>query len=160
MLSILDACEKILQFEEDFFVPVRKLYLILKKSGKFQDLTFRKLCELLSSDERFSFYTGTEHFRGLTQDEGKKLSEMGYYPGPKIILKEKRPEKDQFFLTLARKIDTLSVALKNAWEKGPEGDECTKETLKTALKKTEELKSKVFKIYLSNIKRESKRWSQ
>lgn len=160
MPSILDACEKILKLEDDFFVPVRKLYLILKKSREFPNLTFGKLCELLSFDERFSFYLGTEHFRRLTKEEAKRLAEMGYYSGPKVILKEKRPGQDQFFLTLARKIDVVSKALKSTWGKKPEGDEYRRKTLETALEKTEELKNKVFKIYLAEKKGETKKWDQ
>lgn len=112
-LTLADYCEKFLETEENFFVPVKKIFLLFKKSRRFRNLTYRKLCESLASDLRFSLYQGYEDFEGLSRFQKKKLAEMDYYSGPKVILKKRRPEEEKFFIDIGRGVDRVEESLNN-----------------------------------------------
>lgn len=143
MLRIANAAEKVLKAENDFFIPVKKVYMILKKNERFKNLTLGELSRVLEADGRFSIYSGFEDYQGLSKAQHSQLAKMGYYLGPKVILKEKRPDVNRYLLGVARHIDVLDQSLKNARAKNPGESPDVATLIQEALVKVEKLKEKV-----------------
>ena len=135
--------EKILRLileQDNFIVPVRWL---LRQLGPAVPFGEGELVRFFETDDRFQVFTGLD-FDG---DEGPisqfSLSEqeaMGLFQGPKVMLKNRMPSRDQIMDFLINKADQTYEALLRAWETRPPEDGRVEDQLLDALAKAQRLK--------------------
>ncbi|MCK5146092.1 hypothetical protein KAR48_05010 [bacterium] len=135
--------EKILRLvikQDNFIVPVR---WILRKLGPEVPLSENELTSFFESDNRFQVYTGLD----VDEDDGPisqfSISEqegMGIYQGPKVMLKDRLPDRGQIVSFLINKADQTYDALLRAWDIRPEKNVTVEDQLLEALARAQKLK--------------------
>ena len=138
-IQTLNLAEKILDDEKDFIVPIKKIWLKLSLMGKADRLSFEEFSYMLQQDERFEVFddteSDTEKLLGNNMDD---LEELGYYFGPRVMLKSRRPSRKEIGQILIKKTEQIFENLKKAWDLRPE-DEEEEDQLLQALASTQKL---------------------
>ena len=120
---------EILETDDEFFVPLKELWLILKREG-LADNDLEDLHSALQADERFEFTSGVNHRERLGAVGGQEYAEeleqemeaLGFYGGPRVKLVSRNPSPEDVFAAMARNLIRMNEALQSAWETRPEDD--------------------------------------
>ena len=138
-IQTMNFAEQVLNEEKDFIVPIKKIWLKLSLLGKAEKLSFEEFSFMLHQDERFEVIdnseTDTEELLGNNKDD---LEELGYYFGPRVMLKSRRPSRHEIGQILIKKTEQIFDNLKKAWELRPENEE-EEDQLLNALASTQKL---------------------
>ena len=138
-LTIMNLTENILSEEKDFIIPVKKVWLKLSLMGKLEKVSFEEFSQMLYQDDRFEIFddadSDTEEILGNNKDD---LEELGYYFGPRVMLKSRRPSRKEIGKILIKKTEQIFVNLKKAWDLRPQ-DEEEEDQLLHALASTQKL---------------------
>jgi hypothetical protein len=122
---------EILETDPDFFVPVRKLWLMLQEEGLAPDVTLEAFHRQLLDDERFDFTPGVDHKEGFGDDLDfaeemeRKKEALGFYSGPHVKLVSREMTAEDIFAGLAQSLTRMNEALQGIWDTRPEGDQET-----------------------------------
>ena len=139
-LQILDLTEKILNEEKDFIVPVKKLWLKLSLMGEVDRISFEEYSNILQEDKRFEFFNDVDtETNKLFGNDKTDWEELGYYFGPRVMLKSRRPSRKEIGYILIKKTEQIFSNLKKAWDLRPQDDQEEEDQLLQALASTQKL---------------------
>jgi len=125
---ILTQVIDILENDPDFYVPVKKLWLMLQGQGLALDVELEDFFRQLTDDERFEFTPGVDQREGFEDDPEmakemeREMEALGFYSGPRVKLVSREMSADVVFDAMARSLIRMNEALQGAWETRPEGD--------------------------------------
>lgn len=126
---------EILEIAPDFYVPVKKLWLMCQGEGLGLDLELDALHRMLIDDERFEFTPGVDHTEGFEDDPEfaaemeREMEALGFYSGPRVKLVSREMAAEDIFAAMARSLARMNEALQGAWETRPEDDQETEDRL-------------------------------
>jgi hypothetical protein len=126
---IITRIVEILEIEPDFFVPVKKLRLMLQGEGLALDIELEDLARTLADDARFELAPGVGHKEGLEDDPEfaeemeREMEALGFYSGPRVKLASREMTAEDVFAAMARSLTRMNEALQGAWEARPEDDQ-------------------------------------
>ena len=119
---------EILETDPDFFVPLKKLWLMLQGEGLALDIEMDDLGRMLREDERFEFTAGIDHTQGFDDTPGlademrQEMEMLGFYGGERVKLASREIRAEDIFAAMARSMTRMNEALQGAWDARPEGD--------------------------------------
>jgi hypothetical protein len=120
---------EVLETDPDFFVPVKKLWLMLQGEGLALDVELEDFYHMLLDDERFEFTPGVDHKEGFEDDAEfaeemeREMEALGFYSGPRVKLISREMTAENVFAAMARSLARMNEALQGAWDTRPEGDQ-------------------------------------
>ena len=120
---------EVLETDSDFFVPVKKLWLMLQGEGLALDVELEDFYHMLLDDERFEFTPGVDHKEGFEDDPEfaeemeREMEALGFYTGPRVKLISREMTAENVFAAMARSLARMNDALQGAWDTRPEGDQ-------------------------------------
>lgn len=126
---IITRTIEILETDPDFFVPLKKLWLMLQGEGLALDLEIESFSRMLRKDERFEFTTGVDHAEGfddtpeLADEMGQEMEMLGFYSGERVKLVSREMKAEDVFAAMTRSMARMNEALQSAWDARPEGDQ-------------------------------------
>lgn len=135
--QVTDLAEQLLQNETDFIVPAKKIWLKLSLMGKVDDIEFESFSLMLLEDERFQVIENYEE--GLLADQVESLEEIGFFMGPKVMLKSRKPSRKELGAKLITKVTLIFENLKGAWDLRDKDNEVEGDQLLYALANTQKL---------------------
>ena len=89
---IITRVIEILETEPDFFVPVKKLWLMLQGEGLALDVELEDFHHTLTGDERFESTSGVDYKEGFegdleyAEEMEREMEALGFYSGPRVKL--------------------------------------------------------------------------
>jgi len=143
---------EILETDPDFYVPVKKLWLMVQGEGLSLDLDLDTFHAQLEADGRFEFIEGVDHTEGFEDDPElaaemeQEMEALGFFSGPRVKLVAREMTAEDVLAGLTRSLAQLTEALQGAWETRPEGDVEAEEMLLDALAIAEQLEREVQEI--------------
>ncbi|MDZ7318149.1 MAG: hypothetical protein ONB11_03280 [candidate division KSB1 bacterium] len=135
--QLTNLAEQILMEEADFIVPVKKVWLKLSLMGKLDDLHFENFMIMLQEDDRFEVFENLDNQE--MAEEVEQLEEIGFYEGPRVMLKSRRPTRKELGEMLIKKTTTIFDSLRKAWELRDQENEYETDQLLRALASTQKL---------------------
>jgi len=124
-----------LEADPDFYIPVKKLWLMVQGEGLAQDIELEDFHRMLSDDERFEFTPGVDHREKLDAEDEiaeemeRELEALGFYSGPRVKLVSREMTAEDVFAAMARSLARMNEALQGAWETRPEDDQAVEDQL-------------------------------
>ena len=136
---------EILESDPDFYVPVKKLWLMLQSEGLAQGLDLEAFHAQLADDPRFEFIDDVDQAVRVEDDpeEMAQMQMMGLFDGPRVKLVARPMTTGDVLNGLRRSLQQLNEALQGAWTSRPEGDPISEEILRDAMKTAERLEREV-----------------
>lgn len=135
--QIFDLTEQLLQKETDFVVPVKKIWLMLSLMGKLDDVGFESFSMMLRADQRFEIFE--EEVSELRNDQLDDLEEVGFFMGPRVMLKSRKPSRTEMGALLLKRTALIYENLKKLWKHHHLYSEEEQDQLLYALASTEKL---------------------
>jgi hypothetical protein len=144
--KILTRMTDLLQTDPDFFVPVKKLWLMLQAEGL--ELNLEEFQQLLQEDERFEMTPGENRREGFEADPKliKEMENLDIYTGPKVKLASREMTAEDIFTGMTRSLNRMNQALQNAWEARPPEDQETEDQLLEILATGQRLEREIQRL--------------
>jgi hypothetical protein len=126
---IMTRVIEILETDPDFFVPVKKLWLMLQGERLALNIELQDFHRMLMADERFEFTPGTDYSQefeegpAYAEDMEREMEALGFYSGPRVKLISREMAAEDVFAAMARSLTRMNEALQGAWETRPEDDQ-------------------------------------
>ncbi|MFZ5518263.1 MAG: hypothetical protein ACOY90_16635 [Candidatus Zhuqueibacterota bacterium] len=134
---IVDLAEQLLQEEHDFIVPIKKIWLKLSLMGELDEIQFEEFLIILQRDNRFDVFDSHENV--LFNEQIENLEQIGFFVGPRVMLKSRKPNRKELGDILLKKTSLIFENLKKAWNLRQEKDEDEEDQLLQALASTQKL---------------------
>ncbi len=106
MNKLLNFAHMLLEQEEEYVIPAKKLWLMLPGEEKGRERTFHDFVTILAQDKRFSLYGLGEEISTLEESDD-------IFFGPKVMLKKKHSNKQQLATLLIERAEQVTEALQN-----------------------------------------------
>ena len=153
----MERVVEILETDPDFYVPVKKLWLMLQGEGLILDLDLDAFQAQLEADDRFEFIEGVDHTEGFEDDPEfeAEMEALGFFSGPRVKLVSREMTAEDVFAGLTRSLRQLNEALRGAWETRPEDDPEAEAMLLETLGLAEQLEREILEIIESGLEGES-----
>ncbi len=141
--EILDLAETLLKEEEEVLIPINKLFdLIMQEKNDICEID--QLITWLKEDDKFLVIESESTQEPWSEDEESQMHEQGFHSGPRVILKEKVPSKEEMLKILQEKMQTTLNALNTVYEKKfNQMDEEEERQLIHVISKTKDLQNKI-----------------
>ncbi len=138
---LLQLAADLLLDDKDFVVPVKKIWLQLSLMGEAESLSFEEFTLMLQQDERFEVFDDLDDTQNdqLFGNKKSEWEELGYYFGPRVMLRERKPDRNEIGQILIEKTEQIFNNLKKAWDLRPTDDEEEEDQLLQALASTQRL---------------------
>jgi hypothetical protein len=126
---IMTRVIEILETDPDFFVPVKKLWLMLQGERLALNIELQDFHRMLMADERFELTPGTDYSQEFEEDPAyaedmeREMEALGFYSGPRVKLVSREMAAEDVFAAMARSLTRMNEALQGAWETRPEDDQ-------------------------------------
>ena len=126
---------EILESDPDFFVSVKKLWLMLQEEKLILDIALEDFHLALLADARFEFTPGVTHDEGVedvpafAEEMEREMEALGFYSGPRVKLVSREMTAEDVFSAMTRSLTRMNESLHSAWEARPEGDQGTEDQL-------------------------------
>ncbi|MFN3762594.1 MAG: hypothetical protein ACK4WK_05250 [Anaerolineae bacterium] len=146
---------EILETDPDFYVPIKKLWLMLQAEGLALDLELEEFRAQLEADDRFEIEDFDDSLPGdpeVVAEIERDLEAMGFFGGPRVKLASREMTAEDIMAGLLRSLERMNEALRGAWETRPEGDREAEEQLLDALALGHEMEEEVRQMV------EERRW--
>jgi hypothetical protein len=152
---------EILETDPDFFVPVKKLWLMLRGEGLALDIELERFHHMLLEDDRFEFTSGVNHREGFENDPEfadeieQEMETLGFFSGPRVKLVAREITPEDIIAGLSQSLTRMNEALQNAWEARPKNDQETEDQLLEILAAGQRLDREVQELMnkqLSDVK--------
>ena len=127
--QLLSRTIEILKNAPDFFVPVKKLWLMLQEEGLAIDLDLPSFYNTLLRDEQFEFTPGLDFKKEFDVEFVNEIEALGLDSGPRVKLASREMTAEDIFAGLAQSLTRMNKALQNAWDSRPEQDQETEDQL-------------------------------
>jgi hypothetical protein len=134
---IVGLAEQLLQEEHDFIVPIKKIWLKLSLMGELDEIQFEEFLIILQRDDRFDVFDSHENV--LFNEQIENLEQIGFFVGPRVMLKSRKPNRKELGDILLKKTSLIFENLKKAWNLRQEKDEDEEDQLLQALASTQKL---------------------
>ena len=134
---IVDLAEQLLQDEHDFIVPIKKVWLKLSLMGELDEIQFEEFLFILQKDVRFDVFDN--HENALFNDQIENLEQIGFFIGPRVMLKSRKPNRKELGDILLKKTYLIFENLKKAWDIRQQENEEEEDQLLHALASTQKL---------------------
>jgi len=138
---------EILETDPDFYVPVKKLWLILQEESLAPNLDPESFYAQLEADKRFEFIQGVDRNEDFndpdTLEMQQEMEALGFFSGPRVKLVTRQMSTEDVFAGLSRSLKQLNAALRGAWETRPSQDDETEALLLDAIAMAERLERDV-----------------
>jgi len=135
--QITDLAEQLLQNETDFIVPMKRIWLKLSLMGIIDDVAFESFSIMLKEDDRFEVFENDED--ELLEEQINGLEEMGFFMGPRVMLKSRKPSRRELGTLLILKTTVIYEDLKSAWDRRDRSNQDEEDQLLYALASTQKL---------------------
>ncbi len=148
---------EILETDPDFYVPIKKLWLMLQAEGLALDLELEAFRAQLEADDRFEIEDFDDSLPGdpeVVAEIERDLEAMGFFGGPRVKLASREMTAEDIFAGLLRSLERMNEALRGAWETRPEGDREAEEQLLDALALGHEMEEEIRQMI------EERRWEE
>ncbi len=125
----IERVSEILETDPDFYVPVKKLWLMVQADGLATDTELSEFQAMLEADDRFEFAEGVDHNAGFEDDPElaaemqAEMEALGFFSGPRVKLTSREMTKEDVFAAMARHLQRMNDALLGAWETRPDDPE-------------------------------------
>lgn len=116
---------EILETDPDFYVPIKKLWLMLQAEGLALDLELEEFQAQLEADDRFEIEYLDDSLPGEPEEVAeieRDLEALGFFGGPRVKLASREMTAEDVIAGLLRSLERMNEALRGAWETRPEGD--------------------------------------
>ncbi len=147
--KLLNETGSYLQNQEDYIVPVKKIWQALHPS----EITLEQFINIVKNDSRFYFQEANDVVTSahLTKEQIEKeeqlMEQMGYFAGPRVMLKSKAPSANEVFHSIAVQLKIMQDALERAYLARPENDLEAGKKLSHALQKSKDLENKLIDTF-------------
>ena len=106
--QLMNLTENLLNQELDFIIPIKKLWSKLSLLGKAESLSYEDFAQMLHEDDRFEILEDSDSDTDDLFGESKAdLEELGYYFGPRVMLKSRRPTRGEIGQILIQKTEQI-----------------------------------------------------
>lgn len=116
---------EILETDPDFYVPIKKLWLMLQAERLALDLELEEFQAQLEADDRFEAEDFDDSLPGEPEEVAeieRDLEALGFFGGPRVKLASREMTAEDFMAGLLRSLERMNEALRGAWETRPEGN--------------------------------------
>ena len=113
--EILDWIEQKLEKSEEFFLPLKLLYRELEAGVKFTLPPLEDIRKWICSDGRFDLMEASPELGGYPNSREDEMESLGFFKGPRVGLKKKRPSQKEIAGKLEEHLNKLSNALQKAY---------------------------------------------
>ena len=147
--KIIDFCKDFLEAEEEYMVPVKKLWLIMSEELNDEKIEPDELTKLLKENDLFKVYEDLDkQEQSWPEEEELEMEKLGHFKGPRVMLKSRTPSKDEVAQVLQKKMQNMLDNLKKAYDVRPDdlSDEEEKQLLE-AMQKSKELQENIGKAF-------------
>ena len=126
---IITRVIEILETEPDFFVSVKKLWLMLQGESLALDVELEDFHHTLTGDERFESTSGVDYKEGFegdleyAEEMEREMEALGFYSGPRVKLASREMTAEDVFVAMSRSLARMNESLQGAWETRPDGDQ-------------------------------------
>ena len=126
--SAMQRIIEITRSDPDFYVPVKKLWLMLQGEGMAIDMEMEDLYQVLANDERFEFTERMDHTLEFEDDPefrneiDRAMEAQGFYGGPRVKLASREMTAEDVFAAMIHSVARMNEALQGAWDTRPEED--------------------------------------
>ncbi len=137
---------EILETDPDFYVPIKKLWLMLQAEGLALDLELEEFRAWLEADDRFEIEDFDDSLPGDPEEVAeieRDLEALGFFGGPRVKLASREMTAEDIVAGLLRSLERMNAALRGAWETRPEGDRETEGQLLDALALGQEMEEEI-----------------
>ncbi|MGB9775992.1 MAG: hypothetical protein ACPLYD_12255 [Anaerolineae bacterium] len=149
---------EILETDPDFYVPIKKLWLMLQAEGLALDLELEEFRAQLEADDRFEIEDFDDSLPGDPEEVAeieRDLEALGFFGGPRVKLASREMTAEDIMAGLLRSLERMNEALRGAWEARPEEDWETEEGLLNALAMGQEMEEEIRRV-MEERRREGK----
>jgi hypothetical protein len=143
---------EILETDPDFFVPVKKLWIMLQEEGLAQSIDLEKFHHLLEADDRLEFTSSIDSAAELSDNPvfafgtEQEIETLEFYSGPKVKLISRTLTAGDIFAGMSQSLTQMNQALQNAWEARPENDQATEDQLLEILAAGQKLQREIQEL--------------
>ncbi|MBN2104455.1 hypothetical protein JW835_10485 [bacterium] len=147
--SLMSQAAAYLELVNGFMVPAMTLWKKLADDPAMEGISYDYFVEMLRKDSKFHvFDTDDEVMHELAKLISKKeMEDLGYYEGPRVMLKKSVPDEDDVADMLIEKADQTFESLRQAWALRPEDDPDTEDRLLKALAKAQRLQRELRVLF-------------
>jgi flagellin-specific chaperone FliS len=140
MTDIMKKVVVLLEEAESFIVPIRWVWKKIEEETPSVDISVEQLAEKLKKDRRFKLFDEYKiDYVGQWSLSEEEQERLGYYRGPRVMLRDRVPTREEVIQFLVKKVDQTFDTLKQAWDIRPKDDESTEDQLLEALAKAQKL---------------------
>ena len=154
--NILDAIIPELETAPEFFVPIKKLWKVLKEKNTVlhrmvatKPFSLEEFTALIREDERFIIQEAKSAPWEDEPEEAAQMEQLGYYTGPRVRLTSRVPTKDDMIRIITHQAQKVIDNLVKAYETRPkdisEEDEGKLIDARVKAKKLKEMIDKTLK---------------
>jgi len=141
--EIKDLTITILREEDDFLVPAIKLVELILDEKANWNLELEQLLAILSKDERFYILDSKSTQEPWSDDDDEIMQKMGFHKGPRVMLEERRPDKEEMQQAVQEKMQQVTTCLKQAYGVGDNMDDENETEFLQILSKAKDLQNKL-----------------
>jgi len=146
---------EILETDPEFFVPLKKLWLMLQGEGLALNVELDDFHHTLLEDARFEFAPGVDHREGLedntelAEEREQEMETLNFYSGPRVKLVSRKMTAEDIFSAMAHSLEKMNDALQGAWKTRPENDQEIEDRLLNILATGQKLEREVQSLIKS-----------
>lgn len=126
--KILSLTIELLREEEEFLVPILKLHKLVIDEQENCDFNIEELTKLLSNDDRFYILESQSTQEPWEDDDDDKMEQLGFYKGPRVMLMERKPSKEELGTAIKESMQQMLYNLKQAYHATDNDPDDTEET--------------------------------
>ena len=149
--ELLSQVVSFLKGEKDFVVAAKKIWKQVIALPNWKNLSFEEFVKNLKQSPEFDVIgeIGENPFKGAgltdeeTQEEIRKMEDMGYYFGPSVVLKSHVPTPQELAGFLGSKIDQAYNSLLKVWDNRPKNDPESEDRLLEILAEVQKLRREI-----------------
>ncbi|NOY77587.1 MAG: hypothetical protein GXO76_06935 [Calditrichaeota bacterium] len=149
--ELLNQVIRFLKGEKDFVVAAKKIWKHMVALPKWRNLDFEDFVDILKQSPELDVIGDMNEnpFKGAgltdeeTQEEIRKMEELGYYFGPSVVLKSHVPTPQELAGFLGSKIDQAYHDLLKVWDNRPKNDPESEDHLLEILAEVQRLRREI-----------------
>ncbi|HCC23256.1 TPA: hypothetical protein DF272_03690 [Candidatus Falkowbacteria bacterium] len=118
--EIKQLAETILLEEDEFLIPILKLYDLMDEEKNNLKFEPDHLIELLNRDDRFVLLNSQSTQEPWPDEDDETMQSLGYYKGPRVMHKDRMPSREVMMQAITGKMQNTLSSLKSAYHVMPD----------------------------------------